>query len=103
MVRGDTVAVLFRILTIASELTAFNSFFDNVMSVNNLMIVLGEAACSMAGCDNLINREDKIEGFILSSMNGDEVTTSVSCNRVTGDWLLIVNTSKRANKVWPIS
>lgn len=57
----------------------------------------------MVGCDNLVNREDKIEGPTESSIYGNDVTTSVSCNRVVGDWLLIVKMLKGVNRAWAIS
>jgi hypothetical protein len=52
----------------------------------------------MVGCDNRVKREDKIEGPTDSSMLENDVITFVSCNRVVGDWLLIVKMLKGANR-----
>lgn len=102
IVSGDIVAILFSILAIASIFFTVN-MFDNVILDNNFMIVLVEMAFITVGCDNLVNMEDKMEGPIMSTKYGNEVTTSISCNSVSGDWLFIVEISKGANRVCVIS
>lgn len=42
-------------------------------------------ALSTLDDDNLINKDDRIEGSILFNMYGDEVITDVKCKSVTGD------------------